>query len=98
LICFDRFGNCAGLLRFASNGSDLKSSLSDNYLVNGKKGIRAAMVGPSHPDFPPFLGIASIHYLTLNISPLAPTRAIGMLGTFAAILMGSGWLLYRAIG
>jgi uncharacterized membrane protein YecN with MAPEG domain len=39
-----------------------------------------------------------IHYLTLNISPLAPTRAIGMLGTFAAILMGSGWLLYRAIG
>ena len=37
------------------------------------------------------------HYFTLNISPLAATRALSMLGTFGAILMGSGWLLYRAL-
>lgn len=37
------------------------------------------------------------HYLTLNISPMAFPRALGMVGTFAANLMGSGWLLYHAL-
>jgi len=43
------------------------------------------------------LGARLLHYVTLNVSPMAITRAIAMLGTFAAILMGSGWLLYRAM-
>ncbi|GAB4188873.1 MAG: MAPEG family protein [Wenzhouxiangellaceae bacterium] len=37
-----------------------------------------------------------MHYFTLNINPVANTRALSMLGTFAAMLMGSGWLLYHA--
>ncbi|AEF54209.1 MAPEG family protein [Marinomonas posidonica] len=35
-----------------------------------------------------------MHYITINTKPLAPTRALSMLGTFGVFLMASCWLLY----
>ena len=37
-----------------------------------------------------------LHYVTLQVKPLALTRAVGMLGTFAAYLGCCGWLLSKA--
>lgn len=38
-----------------------------------------------------------IHYVTLQVKPLAPSRAVGMLGTFAVYLTCAGWLLSKTV-
>lgn len=37
-----------------------------------------------------------IHYVTLQVKPLAFTRALGMIGTMSVYLGTAGWLLYKA--
>lgn len=36
-----------------------------------------------------------MHYFTIITTPMAVTRAIGMLGTFAVYIGTAGWLLYN---
>ena len=60
----------------------------------GLSELNGAAAGYMHAVGALLLVSRIVHYVTINIQPVAPTRVISMLGTTTVFLMTSGFLIY----
>ena len=66
-------------------------------LLMGLAELNAASAGYMHAAGATLLASRMLHYVTINLRPLAPTRVISMLGTLAVFIATSGFLIYVRI-